>query len=186
MCSTLFYVPAEVAGYPVFGFGLLLVVWAVGSVLLLAWLLARQGFNADTARIFARAVVVGSGHRLSTAGHFQCRWVANSWLWHDVTCGCRVGGAMAVYRARRMGIEPELIMSLAFWLFVSGIVGARLFYLIEYWDKLFAGKSLGQALVAAVSINEGGLVVYGMLVVGGGRSWPLSTGTACPDWHSPI
>ena len=66
-----------------------------------------------------------------------------------------------------MGVDPELIMSLAMWLFISGLVGARLFYLIEYWDKLMAGKSLSQKLAAVVSINEGGLVVYGMLVVGG-------------------
>jgi phosphatidylglycerol:prolipoprotein diacylglycerol transferase len=39
--------------------------------------------------------------------------------------------------------------------------------LIEYWDRLVAGKSFGQTIVTAISIQEGGLVVYGMLVVGG-------------------
>jgi len=77
------------------------------------------------------------------------------------------GVGLAVYRGRRMGVDPELIISLAFWLFVGGLIGARMFYLIEYWDRLFAGKTLGQALATAVSIQEGGLVVYGMLVVGG-------------------
>ncbi len=48
MRSTLFYIPGEIAGWPVFGVGLLLAVWAIGSVLLLAWLVRRQGFNADT------------------------------------------------------------------------------------------------------------------------------------------
>ena len=48
MRSTLFYIPAEIAGLPVFGFGLLLALWCVGGVLYLGWLIRRQGFNADT------------------------------------------------------------------------------------------------------------------------------------------
>ena len=48
MLQTLFYIPAQLAGYPLFGFGLLLAVWAVASVGVLAYLAWRQGFNADT------------------------------------------------------------------------------------------------------------------------------------------
>ena len=48
MLQTLFYIPSELFGLPVFGFGLLLAVWAVASAALLAWLVRRQGFNADT------------------------------------------------------------------------------------------------------------------------------------------
>ena len=190
MRSTLFYIPADVAGYPVFGFGLLLVVWAVGSALLLAWLVRRQGLNADTrgylpVLLLLGAVIAYLLPAISQADGLPIRGYGMMLLVAVVS-----GVGMAVYRARRMGIEPELIMSLAFWLFVSGIVGARLFYLIEYWDKLFAGKSLGQALVAAVSINEGGLVVYGMLVVGGGALlafiyWYRVPGLALADLIAP-
>ena len=45
MLQTLFLIPAKAAGYPVFGFGLLLVLWALVSALMLAWLIRRQGFN---------------------------------------------------------------------------------------------------------------------------------------------
>ena len=49
LCTKLcFHIPAHLAGYPVFGFGLLLALWAVVSVGTLAWLAWRQGFNADT------------------------------------------------------------------------------------------------------------------------------------------
>ena len=48
MLRTVLLIPAEVAGYPVFGFGLLLALWAVASVVTLVWLVRRQGFNADT------------------------------------------------------------------------------------------------------------------------------------------
>ena len=48
MAPTFVYIPAEFRGIPLFGSGLLLAVWAVVSVLVLAWLVWRQGFNADT------------------------------------------------------------------------------------------------------------------------------------------
>ena len=45
--QTLFYIPNQVGGIPVFGFGLLLAVWAVGSVLFLA----RLAYNKDSTTI---------------------------------------------------------------------------------------------------------------------------------------
>jgi prolipoprotein diacylglyceryltransferase len=30
-----------------------------------------------------------------------------------------------------VGLDPDLVVSLAFWMFVPGIIGARLFYVIE-------------------------------------------------------
>ena len=43
---------------PVFGLGLALAVWAVFSVVLLAWLLWRQGPNADTLGYLPLLVIV--------------------------------------------------------------------------------------------------------------------------------
>ena len=167
MRSTLFHIPAEVAGIPMFGYGLLLGLWAVGSVLLLVWLVRRQGFNADTRGYVPVLALLGLviAYLLPAISDPQGLPIRGYGMMLLVAVVSGVG--MGMYRARRMGINPELIMSLAFWLFVSGLVGARMFYLIEYWDKLIAGKSFAQQFAAVVSINEGGLVVYGMLVVGG-------------------
>ena len=41
--QTLFYIPSQVGGLPVFGFGLLLAAWTVFGVVLLAWLDAAAG-----------------------------------------------------------------------------------------------------------------------------------------------
>ena len=46
MRQTLFYVPADVAGMPVFGLGLLLLAWVLLSAGLLVWL-AREGRLRD-------------------------------------------------------------------------------------------------------------------------------------------
>ena len=35
------------------------------------------------------------------------------------------GMGLAVYRARRVGVDPEMIFALAFWMIVPGILGAQ-------------------------------------------------------------
>src|SRR4029079_15885832 len=74
--------------------------------------------------------------------------------------------ALLVHRAKRRGYEPELILSLAFWLFLAGIVGARMFYLIEYWQPQFHKETLAETLKAVLNITQGGLVVFGSLIGG--------------------
>ena len=202
MRSTLFYIPAEIAGMPVFGFGLLLALWGVGSVLYLGWLIRRQGFNADTRSYLP--VILLAGLVIAFVLPAICDERGFPIRGYGVMLGAAVavGVAMAVYRGRRMGIDPELIISLAFWLFAAGIVGGRLFYVIEYWDRDFAPSiqldrvsqdrftaldtgqehaptrdrdnrprqwvdAAGRLFVRIVSINTGGLVVYGALVLGG-------------------
>jgi phosphatidylglycerol---prolipoprotein diacylglyceryl transferase len=54
-----------------------------------------------------------------------------------------------------------LILSLAIWLVICGVVGARLFHVIEYWDDHFAGKTPRETLLEIVNVPEGGLVIYG-------------------------
>ena len=61
MCQTLFFIPGQLAGYPVFGAGLLLAVWAVASIAVLTWSTWRHGLNADTA---LHAVIAGWQQRL--------------------------------------------------------------------------------------------------------------------------
>jgi phosphatidylglycerol:prolipoprotein diacylglycerol transferase len=70
------------------------------------------------------------------------------------------GVMMAAYRARQGELDSEYIISLAFWLVIWGIVGARLFYVVEYW-KNFAGKGPRESLLEIINIPQGGLVIYG-------------------------
>jgi phosphatidylglycerol:prolipoprotein diacylglycerol transferase len=72
---------------------------------------------------------------------------------------------MAVWRGRRVGVDPELIFTLSFWAFVPGIIGARAFYVIEYWSG-FQKATVGDTLLAMVNVTEGGLVVYGSVIGG--------------------
>ena len=167
MLQTLFYIPATVGGYPVFGAGLLLFAWclfAVGLMGLLAW---RQGFNADTLGYLPILVIVAA---------------AIVWLLpvvcdkHGLGLPIRGYGVMmltaivaatglAVWRGKTRGLSADAIFSLALWMFLPGIIGGRLFYIVEYWSS-YQRETLGQTLAAAANIAEGGLVIYGALIGG--------------------
>src|SRR5437764_7319302 len=78
-----------------------------------------------------------------------------------------LGVALAAYRAWQVGIDPEVIYSLAFVMFLAGILGARLFYVIEYWQQEFSPTVTGSAaatLQAIFNVPKGGLVVYGSVI----------------------
>src|SRR5437764_162347 len=82
-----------------------------------------------------------------------------------------LGVALAAYRAWQVGIDPEVIYSLAFVMFIAGIFGARLFYILEYWNQfivLTPQRSLDWPATfwAVVNVTKGGLVVYGSLLLG--------------------
>jgi phosphatidylglycerol---prolipoprotein diacylglyceryl transferase len=63
---------------------------------------------------------------------------------------------LAARRAARVGIRKELIHDLAIWLFLGGIVGARLTYL---WTE-------GESITRFFRIWDGGLVFYGSVIGG--------------------
>lgn len=168
MYQTLFHVPLEIFGLPVFGFGLLLAAWGVLSLVLIGWLLRRQGLTADTwgyvALLGLGAVIIGL---LLPA---LCDWRGLPIRGYGVMNLLAVVAAtgLTVWRGRRRGLELDLILSLAFWLFVAGILGARAFYVIEYWDEqywpVYEQEGLGGLVGAVANVAQGGLVVYGTLM----------------------
>jgi len=79
--------------------------------------------------------------------------------------GAVSGLAIIAPRASRCGISVDTLLSLAFWSFIPGIVGARLFFVIQKWDE-FPGKSFTEKLPTVLKFTEGGLVVYGGMIGG--------------------
>ena len=62
-----------------------------------------------------------------------------------------------------MGLHPELMLSLAFWMVVSGFVGARVFYVRQYWPQ-FSASTWSTTLGNIAKLTDGGLVVYGAFI----------------------
>lgn len=168
MHQTLVHIPKEVAGVPVFGFGLLLGVWVLVSVVWVVWLVRRQGWNAETRSFLPLLVVVAA-----------ILWFLLPLLCDEqglpirsygvmVLLGVVVGLAAAMYQGRRVGLDAEYIFSLVFWIILPGIVGARLFYVLEYWESFFRpnreSPEFWPTLWAMLNVAQGGLVVYGSLV----------------------
>jgi phosphatidylglycerol:prolipoprotein diacylglycerol transferase len=78
-----------------------------------------------------------------------------------------VGFLLALYlaqrRARRVGVSPNDLFDSAVAMLIAGIVGARLFFVIEFWDHL----KFGENPIEILRIDKGGLVFYGGLIGGG-------------------
>ncbi len=65
----------------------------------------------------------------------------------------------AMHRAGKVKADPDVILNLGFISLISGIVGARLLYVIQFWDRDFASQP--NRLMAAINVTAGGLVFYG-------------------------
>lgn len=66
------------------------------------------------------------------------------------------------WRARREGEDPNHVFDVALVAVVSGILGSRLFYYVEFYSKHFANRPWYHMFY----IWEGGIVFYGGLVAG--------------------
>jgi phosphatidylglycerol:prolipoprotein diacylglycerol transferase len=64
------------------------------------------------------------------------------------------------WRAKREHLDPEVILDMAFWVCLAGMIGARLFYCYEYW-----GQEIN-SLWDVVQYWKGGIVFYGGIVGG--------------------
>lgn len=171
MRTTLFYIPHEFGGLTVFGLGWLLIGWILFSVGLLVVVSRKKPDTAgkEIAGYLPVLVIVGLAicfllpmvEVTDSDGNPLGLPIRGYGLM--VLLGVVAGVTLSAYQARRMGIHPEVILSLAFWFFVAGIVGARLFFIIEYWNQSFKSENFVDTLKAMFSVTEGGLVVYGAL-----------------------
>ena len=68
-------------------------------------------------------------------------------------------------RAPLTGTARENIVDAGLWLILGGIVGARTFYVISYWDTLVTNPLFPQAPWTEIfMVQRGGLVYYGGLI----------------------
>jgi phosphatidylglycerol:prolipoprotein diacylglycerol transferase len=72
---------------------------------------------------------------------------------------------LVIVRCRLEAADPEPFITLCFVMIVCGLVGARVFYVVQKWPD-FASTDPMQTLVTVVDMTKGGLVVYGSLIGG--------------------
>lgn len=171
MRQTLFYIPHELFGIPVFGLGWALGVWLVFSVVLLVVLSRRHGWSSEVLGYLPLMAIFGVA-LYALLPNLEVRPPAMAPLGLPirgygmfVLAGIIAGMSLSIYRAKQIGMDPELIYSLAFWLFIIAIAGARAFYVIQKWDE-FSRETPLATLGAVLKFTEGGLVVYGSVIGG--------------------
>lgn len=67
---------------------------------------------------------------------------------------------LAARLARREELDPDVIHDLSLGMFLGGLVGARLFYVVQYW-----GVNV-HSLLDVFKVWEGGIVLYGSIIGG--------------------
>ena len=176
MRSTLFHIPARIAfgpgEIPLFGPGVLLAVLVLVSAIG-GLLIARRDGWAAAARSLALPVGIAAamilfvlpslddGEGVPVRGYGVMLLVAAA-----------AGTWLSIARGKRSGFDADTILSLATSVFLWGLVGARLFYVVEYHERFFGpGMSLGDSLAAMLNISAGGLVVFGSLPTAGLAAW---------------
>jgi phosphatidylglycerol:prolipoprotein diacylglycerol transferase len=65
---------------------------------------------------------------------------------------------LALREARRVGLDPNLILDLAFYFLIAGLLGSRLFYVVGHWDDFRRNP------MEMVMFWRGGLIFYGGLI----------------------
>jgi phosphatidylglycerol---prolipoprotein diacylglyceryl transferase len=83
--------------------------------------------------------------------------------------GFIAGAWTAGRRGARIGYSPEVIWDAGIWIFIAGVVGCRIFYCIQYANRIFYNfeggqyvlKRLPELVYSAVDLPDGGLVYYG-------------------------
>ncbi len=73
-----------------------------------------------------------------------------------------VGVLVAVMRAKEEGISPEITLDICVYVMISSLIGARLFYVIGFFDQFRSN------IWTIFAFWEGGMVFYGGLIFAAG------------------
>lgn len=164
---------------PGFGFGMVLLAWVMFG----AWVLflrrkeSNRKFDAGDFTLLVRwligaAVIVfgapmlGAWLRANGSDNFRNGLPVFGYGFM-LFLGMASALWLATWRAKRERVSTDFIWDLAFFLFLGGIAGGRLFYLVQKRAEVFANvRDVSGLLNAVFNLSQGGLVLYGALLAG--------------------
>ncbi|MEK7682332.1 MAG: prolipoprotein diacylglyceryl transferase [Chloroflexota bacterium] len=100
-------------------------------------------------------IVINIDPVLLSLGHIHIGWYGII-----VTLAIAVGVWVATREAKRRGVSVDDTLGLASWAIVGGLIGARLFHVIDKLDYYIANP------LAALAVWQGGLAIWGAIVGG--------------------
>ncbi len=176
MRSTLFYIPHEILGVPLLGVGWLLLLLFLAFLGWAVWNALQGRFQSEVIAgipvwLIAAAIVV------FLLPQIESRWPDGTPIGLPVRgygvmvlLGLFSGIGITLWRGKQVGVSPDFIVSLGFWMMLGGVLCARVFFVFQYWDD-FATLPWGERIVAIIKLTEGGLVIYGGMVGGALAGW---------------
>ena len=186
MRSTLFYIPHEILGLPLLGWGWLLILIALGF-LGWTWSQYRAGRLKDEWSSGLPMWLVASGLVAFILPMVESRWPDGEPIGLPVRgygvlvlIGLFAGIGLTVWRGKQVGVSADRIMSLGFWMMLGGVAGARIFYVVQYWEN-FDYLPLPSRIISMLMLTEGGLVIYGGMIGG-----VISGALFCMRWRMPM
>ncbi|MFN3149573.1 prolipoprotein diacylglyceryl transferase family protein [Bremerella sp.] len=170
MQRTLFLIPVpdDLFGLPVVGTGWLLILWGLIVAVWIFLLSRKPTFMQDLMGHLPLFVVVAAAivyvlPMLRVAEGDQIGFPVRGYGVLLVFAIVSAVG-LAACRAQRMGLNPEVILSLAMVLIICGVVGARVFFVIQYWKNFYRPGDWQATAQEIFKVTEGGIVVYGSLI----------------------
>jgi len=103
-----------------------------------------------------KGIVIDINPTILHFGHFTLNWYSII-----VMLAILAAIMIAIYEGKRKGISSETILSLAPWLVLGGIIGARLFHVVDKWDYYIGNP------FQIFALWQGGLAIWGALAGGG-------------------
>src|SRR5262245_45923882 len=176
MRSILFKIPLDgqislgpLGRIPVFGMGLLLALWCLVGAGYVALTVRREGWKGVGLTVVTVWAVVALA--IFKAGELAINAIPVYGYGTMLFVGFLASASLAARRLRKEGADGEIAWDAAMWIFISGILGGRVFYVIQYRDKFFGldpetdkPRTAMQVIGALVNLPDGGLVLYGSLI----------------------
>lgn len=109
---------------------------------------------------------------------FQLGPATVTWYGLCVASGFWLGAWTAARRARKAGMSPDAVWDLLWVLIVGGIVGARLLYVLTYWERDFRHAPWTEVFM----VHHGGLVFHGGFLVATAAGFVWCSWKKVPAW----
>ncbi len=100
----------------------------------------------------------GLGISLDINRQFELFGLSIYWYGIIIAFGLVMAIVYASFNAKRLGVDPDKLLNCVIVGIITGILGARAYYVIFNWD--YYGNNLNKIL----AINEGGLAIYGGII----------------------
>ena len=101
-------------------------------------------------------ITIGIDPIIFSIGHLHVRWYSLI-----VITAIGVGIWLAAREAASKGFKKEDIYDATIWVILGGMIGARLFHVLDHWSDEYAANP-----IRALYIWEGGLAIWGAIVGG--------------------